>query len=72
MRPDAPRLPFDEPSRPSRDERSRQFAVDPSHNVVLEASAGTGKTTVLVTRYLNLLEAGVDPLNISYITTPRE
>jgi ATP-dependent helicase/nuclease subunit A len=67
-----PRLPFDEPSGATRDERSRQFAVDPTRNVVLEASAGTGKTTVLVTRYLNLLEAGVDPLNILAMTFTRK
>ena len=30
------------------DARARAFAVDPRHNVVLEASAGTGKTSVLV------------------------
>ncbi|MGE5359441.1 MAG: UvrD-helicase domain-containing protein [Bacteroidales bacterium] len=69
---EAPRLPFDAPTGGSRDERSREFAVDPSHNVVLEASAGTGKTTVLVTRYINLLEAGVDPLNILAITFTRK
>ena len=34
-----------------------QFAVDPANNVVLEASAGTGKTSVLVARYVNLLTA---------------
>jgi len=40
------------------DEAARRFAVDPLNNVVLEASAGTGKTSVLVSRYLNLLRAG--------------
>ena len=43
------------------DADARGFAVDPSNNVVLEASAGTGKTSVLVQRYLNLLRAGIDP-----------
>ena len=37
------------------DAAAREFAVDPRNNVVLEASAGTGKTTVLVQRYVNLL-----------------
>ena len=46
------------------DARARAFAVDPNQNVVLEASAGTGKTSVLVSRYINLLKAGVDPANI--------
>ena len=55
------------PDKPSRD-----FAVDPRYNVVLEASAGTGKTTVLVHRYLNLLKAGVDPGNILAMTFTRK
>jgi len=46
--------------------------VDPRRNVVLEASAGTGKTSVLVTRYLNLLRAGIDPLNVLAITFTRQ
>ncbi|HWK09756.1 MAG TPA: UvrD-helicase domain-containing protein [Vicinamibacterales bacterium] len=54
------------------DSASRQFAADPSENVVLEASAGTGKTTVLVTRYVNLLSRGVDPANILAITFTRK
>ena len=54
------------------DETARRFAVDPSNNVVLEASAGTGKTTVLVQRYINLLKAGVDPANILAITFTRK
>jgi ATP-dependent helicase/nuclease subunit A len=54
------------------DERARRYAVDPTHNVVLEASAGTGKTTVLVNRYLNLLGAGIDPANILAITFTRK
>ena len=32
------------------DADARAFAVDPRNNVVLEASAGTGKTSVLVSR----------------------
>lgn len=54
------------------DEAARAFAVDPRHNVVLEASAGTGKTTVLVHRYVNLLKAGVEPSNILAITFTRK
>jgi ATP-dependent helicase/nuclease subunit A len=54
------------------DARARAFAVDPSNNVVLEASAGTGKTSVLVARYVNLLRAGVDPSNILAITFTRK
>ena len=54
------------------DARARAFAVDPSQNVVLEASAGTGKTSVLVSRYINLLKAGVDPANILAMTFTRK
>jgi ATP-dependent helicase/nuclease subunit A len=54
------------------DARSRAHAVDPSRNVVLEASAGTGKTRVLVERYVNLLRAGVDPDHILAITFTRK
>jgi ATP-dependent helicase/nuclease subunit A len=69
-------LPFDEepiaPRPPDPDERARSFAVDPHRNVVLEASAGTGKTRVLVDRYVNLLREGVDPANILAITFTRK
>ena len=37
-------------------------------NVALEASAGTGKTKVLVDRYVNLLRAGVDPAHVLAMT----
>ncbi|MDP6609185.1 MAG: UvrD-helicase domain-containing protein [Vicinamibacterales bacterium] len=52
--------------------KARRLAVDPSRNIVLEASAGTGKTTVLVERYLNLLRVGVDPANILAMTFTRK
>src|SRR6059058_4551907 len=51
---------------------ARQFAVDPSRNVVLEASAGTGKTRVLVERYVNLLLAAVEPDRILAMTFTRQ
>ena len=54
------------------DQPARDFAVDPRNNVVLEASAGTGKTGILVTRYLNLLRAGVDPASVLAITFTRK
>src|SRR3982751_1480684 len=72
------RLPFDEPdvsleSRlDARDREGRLRAVDPRFNVALEASAGTGKTRVLVDRYVNLLRAGVDPANILAMTFTRK
>ncbi len=59
-------------AEPDSDADARTFAQDPANNVVLEASAGTGKTTVLVTRYVNLLMRGVDPANILAITFTRK
>lgn len=62
----------DKGGAPDADQRARDFAVDPRNNVVLEASAGTGKTSVLVTRYVRLLKAGVDPGHILAITFTRK
>ena len=56
----------------ARDREGRLHAVDPRYNVALEASAGTGKTRVLVERYVNLLRAGVDPSNILAMTFTRK
>lgn len=57
---------------PPIDQHEREFASDPANHVVLEASAGTGKTKVLVDRYVNLIEVGVDPRNILAITFTRK
>jgi len=77
-------LPFDEPvaspeplsaspePRAPADAAARRAAIDPSRNIVLEASAGTGKTRVLVERYVNLLRAGVEPDHILAITFTRK
>src|SRR5581483_4646046 len=54
------------------DAASRAAAIDPTQNVDLEASAGTGKTRVLVERYVNLLRAGIDPDHILAITFTRK
>ncbi len=70
-----PSLPFDEPAGaapPLADAVDRAASVDPRLNVVLEASAGTGKTRVLVDRYTNLVRAGVEPRNILAITFTRK
>src|SRR5712691_522755 len=67
-----PRLPFDVDEAIDTDRDARARAVDPRYNVALEASAGTGKTRVLVDRYINLLRAGVDPSNILAITFTRK
>src|SRR5437762_7545492 len=70
-----PSLPFEAeaveaPDFP--DAAARAAAVDPMQNIVLEASAGTGKTRVLVERYVNLLRAGVDPDHILAMTFTRK
>src|ERR687897_467391 len=71
------RLPFDEVDATREqivdpDRAARERAVDPRYNVALEASAGTGKTRVLVDRYVNLLCAGVDPSEILALTFTRK
>jgi ATP-dependent helicase/nuclease subunit A len=72
--PDQVRFEFDAAPEPQEtlDARARRLAVDPLRNVALEASAGTGKTRVLVDRYVRLLEAGVAPRNILAITFTRK
>jgi ATP-dependent helicase/nuclease subunit A len=65
------RLPFED-EEDLADRAARDAAVDPARNVVLEASAGTGKTRVLVERYVNLLRAGVEPDHILAITFTRK
>jgi len=67
---DQPRFLFEEEE--TADQRARRLAVDPARNVALEASAGTGKTRVLVDRYVRLLEVGVAPRNILAITFTRK
>jgi len=54
------------------DAGARAEASDPTLNIALEASAGTGKTRVLVDRYLRLLEAGSAPRHILAITFTRK
>ncbi|HEY7818075.1 MAG TPA: UvrD-helicase domain-containing protein, partial [Vicinamibacteria bacterium] len=54
------------------DAPARAQASDPTLNIALEASAGTGKTRVLVDRYLRLLEEGSAPRHILAITFTRK
>jgi ATP-dependent helicase/nuclease subunit A len=61
-----------QPDRDLPDAAARRNAVDPALNIVLEASAGTGKTRVLVERYVNLLRAGVEPDHILAVTFTRK
>ena len=67
---DAPAAP--EPEALTRDAEARDYAVNPAVHVALEASAGTGKTRVLVDRYLNLLALGIEPRRILAITFTRK
>ncbi len=54
------------------DHLAREEASDPRFNVSLEASAGTGKTRVLVDRYVRLIAEGARPRNILAITFTRK
>jgi ATP-dependent helicase/nuclease subunit A len=66
---------FDAAPRPGEslpDQAARDFAADPAQHVVLEASAGTGKTKVLVDRYVRLIRLGIAPRHILAITFTRK
>src|SRR5436309_2607385 len=67
-----PMLPFEAEEADRPDASARIAAIDPAQNIVLEASAGTGKTRVLVERYVNLLRAGIEPDHILAITFTRK
>ena len=59
-------------TEPLVDQEARDYAVNPAVHVALEASAGTGKTKVLVDRYVNLLRSGVEPRRVLAITFTRK
>ncbi|MBI1889820.1 MAG: UvrD-helicase domain-containing protein [Burkholderiales bacterium] len=48
------------------------LACDPSHSVVVEACAGSGKTWLLVARMLRLLLSGAEPAELLAITFTRK
>ena len=54
------------------DELARRRAADPASNVLLQAPAGSGKTTVLVCRFLALLATATGPEEILAITFTRK
>ena len=58
--------------RSQTDSDASKNAIDPGRNVVVQASAGTGKTWVLVERYHKLLQVEVDPANILCLTFTRQ
>ncbi len=58
-------------SGPGNDARAREQATDPRESIVLQAPAGSGKTTVLTERVLRLLAEVDDPQEILAITFTR-
>jgi ATP-dependent exoDNAse (exonuclease V) beta subunit len=54
------------------DKRARELASDPRHSVLLQAPAGSGKTTVLTQRLLRLLAEVDEPEEILAITFTRK
>jgi len=52
-----------------RDREAREYAATSrTETLLVEAGAGTGKTTLLITRILNLIEVGVDIERIAAVT----
>ncbi|MEE8056354.1 MAG: UvrD-helicase domain-containing protein [Pseudomonadales bacterium] len=50
------------------DQISRDVAVDPQHSVIVKAPAGSGKTGVLILRFLNCLAVSLKPEEVVAIT----
>ena len=54
------------------DLRARELSIDPSRSILLQAPAGSGKTTVLTQRLLSLLTVVDEPEQILAITFTRK
>jgi len=54
------------------DARARDEATDPARSIVLQAPAGSGKTTVLTARFMRLLETVDEPEEILAVTFTRK
>ena len=59
-------------SAAAADEYSREYATDPRRSILLQAPAGSGKTTVLTQRLLRLLAVVEEPEEILAITFTRK
>jgi ATP-dependent exoDNAse (exonuclease V) beta subunit len=54
--------------KPAADQKERDRALDPTRSFIVQAPAGSGKTSLLVSRFLKLLENEKAPENILAVT----
>ncbi len=64
--------PVDQGREAELDARAREAALDPTRSLLLQAPAGSGKTTVLAARFLTLLAVAHSPEEILAITFTRK
>src|SRR5262245_7223525 len=67
-------MPMTDRVEPERavDTAQRTFAIDPHESAIVQAPAGSGKTALLVERFVNLLEFVDAPEEILAITFTRK